>query len=154
MTNRLIIVPIFQAEAFAFIEALHRHHKKPIGSVFQIALQDDEKICGVAIVGRPVNRLLQDGFTLEVTRLCTDGTKNACSALYAACWRVTKELGYRRLITYILNTEPGTSLNAAGWKLIGERGGGTWNTPSRARVDKHPTQKKLLFEKGLIIENK
>lgn len=149
MNNKLTIVPIFQDEAFAFIEQYHRHHKKPVGSIFRVAIQDEEKIVGVAVVGRPVSRMLQDGFTLEVTRLCTDGTKNACSALYAACWRVAKELGYRRLITYILNTEPGISLNAAGWKLIGERGGGSWDTPSRGRVDKHPIQKKLLFEKTI-----
>lgn len=142
----LEIVPIFQDEAFAFIEQYHRHHKKPVGSVFQIAMSDGEKIVGVAIVGRPVSRMLNDGWTLEVTRLCTDGTPNACSKLYSASWRVTRELGYRKLITYILNTEPGTSLAAAGWKLIGERGGGSWSVPSRPRVDKHPTQKKLLFE--------
>lgn len=143
---KLEIVPIFQDEAFAFIEQFHRHHKKPVGSVFQIALSDGEKIIGVAIVGRPVSRRLDDGWVLEVTRLCTDGTKNACSKLYSACWRVAKELGYRKLITYILSTETGTSLRAAGWKCIGERGGGSWNVPSRPRVDKHPTQKKIMFE--------
>lgn len=142
----LKIIPIFQDEAFAFIEQYHRHHKKPVGSVFQIAVSDGDKIVGVAIVGRPNSRVTQDGFTLEVTRLCTDGTRNACSMLYSACWRVTRELGYRKLITYILNTEPGTSLKAAGWKLVGERGGGSWTTKSRPRVDKHPLQKKLLFE--------
>lgn len=146
MENKLRIVPIFQAEAFSFIDQFHRHHKKPVGSVFQVAACLGEKIVGVAVCGRPVSRRLQDGFTLEVTRLCTDGTKNACSALYSACWRACKELGYRKLITYILNTEPGTSLKASGWTLIGERGGGSWNVPSRPRVDKHPLQTKLLFE--------
>lgn len=101
---------------------------------------------GVAVVGRPVARMLQDGFTAEVTRLCTDGTRNACSMLYSACWRAAKALGYRKMITYILNTEPGTSLKAAGWKVIGERGGGSWSVPSRPRVDNHPLQRKLLFE--------
>jgi hypothetical protein len=144
--NKLHIVPIFQDEANEFVRRYHRHHGKVVGSVFQIAIQDDEKIIGVAMVGRPVGRYLQDGYTLEVNRLCTDGTKNACSMLYAACWRAARSLGYRKLITYILNTEPGTSLKAAGWKLIGERGGGSWNVPSRKRVDKSPQQKKLLFE--------
>lgn len=144
--GKLEIIPIFQDEAFAFIQQHHRHHRKPVGSIFQIALTDGEKVVGVAVVGRPVSRMLQDGFTAEVNRLCTDGTKNACSMLYAACWRAARELGYRKLITYILNTEPGTTLNAAGWKLIGERGGKSWNVPSRHRVDKHPLQKKLLFE--------
>lgn len=142
----LTIVPIFQREAFAFITKLHRHHKKPVGSVFQIALSDGEKIVGVAVVGRPNGRRQQDGFTLEVTRLCTDGTPNACSMLYAACWRAAKAIGYRKLITYILSSEPGTSLKATGWTLIGERGGGSWSVPSRPRIDNHPLQTKLLFE--------
>lgn len=140
------IVPIFQDEAFEFIKRHHRHHHKPQGSVFQIAASDGEKIVGVAVVGRPNGRYQQDGFTLEVTRLCTDGTPNACSMLYAACWRAAKAMGYRKLITYILVAEPGISLKAAGWHLIGERGGGSWSVKSRPRVDKHPLQKKLLFE--------
>lgn len=143
---KMQIVPIFQDEAFEFVSKYHRHHKKPVGSVFQIAVALDTKVVGVAIVGRPVSRHLQDGWTLEVNRLCTDGTKNACSMLYSACWRITKEMGYRKLITYILNTEPGTSLTAAGWKLIGEAGGKSWNVKSRPRIDTHPLQKKLLFE--------
>jgi|ERR1041385_505644 hypothetical protein len=147
MTDRLTITPIFQDEAFAFVARYHRHHRKPVGSIFQIAVSCEGKIVGVAIVGRPVARSSDNGMTAEVTRLCTDGTTNACSKLYGACWRVAREMGYMRLITYVLLQEPGTSLHAAGWKLIGERGGGTWNTASRPRVDKHPTQKKLLFEK-------
>ncbi len=142
------IVPIYQDEAFAFIAAHHRHHRVPQGSLFQIAAAEGEKIVGVAVVGRPVARRQQDGFTAEVTRLCTDETPNACSMLYSACWRAAKALGYRRLITYILNTEPGTSLKAAGWTLVGERGGGSWSVPSRPRIDRHPTQRKLLFEKS------
>jgi len=142
----LTVTPIFQAEAFAFIEQRHRHHKKPVGTIFQIAVSDGDKVVGVATVGRPVARMMQDGFTAEVTRLCTDGTRNACSMLYAACWRAARAMGYRKVITYILNTEPGTSLKASGWKLVGERGGGSWSVPSRPRVDKHPLQKKLLFE--------
>lgn len=144
--NKLIIIPIFQDEAKAFVSQFHRHHKAPVGSVFQIAVSVDAKIVGVAICGRPVGRKLQDGFTLEVTRLCTDGTQNACSKLYAGCWRAAKELGYRRLITYILDTEPGTSLRASGWKEIGRAGGLSWNVPSRPRVDKSPRQMKLRFE--------
>jgi hypothetical protein len=143
----LTIVPIFQKAAFAYVRSFHRHHRQPVGSVFQIAASDGEKIVGVAIVGRPNGRRLQDGFTLEVTRLCTDGSPNACSMLYGACWRIAREMGYRKLITYILNSEPGTSLKASGWKLVGERGGGSWSVPSRLREDNHPLQKKLLFEK-------
>lgn len=145
----ITLVPIFQDEAFAFIEARHRHHRKPVGSLFQVAVSDGERIVGVAVVGRPNGRKQQDGFTLEVTRLCSDGTPNTCSMLYGACWRIAREMGYRKLITYILDTEPGTSLRAAGWRLIGERGGGSWSVKSRPRADKHPLQKKLLFEKSI-----
>lgn len=142
----LEIIPITQKEANAFVAKHHRHHKPVVGSVFQVAVAKGDEVVGVAIVGRPVSRMLDDGWTLEVNRLCTTGEKNACSMLYAASWRAAKALGYKRLITYILNTEPGTSLVAAGWKCLGEAGGGTWERKSRPRIDKHPTQKKLLFE--------
>lgn len=142
----LIIVPIFQDEAFTFIERHHRHHGRPVGSLFQLAVAKGSKIVGVAVVGRPNGRKSVLRFTAEVTRLCTDGTLNACSKLYAASWRVAREMGYRKLITYILASEPGTSLKAAGWEMIGERGGGSWNVPSRPRIDKHPLQTKILFE--------
>lgn len=142
----LEVVPIKQAEAKAFVAQKHRHHKPPVGSVFQIACAKDDEIVGVAMVGRPVARKLDDGWCLEVNRLCTDGTRNACSILYAAAWRVAKGLGYKRLITYILESEDGASLRASGWKEIGRRGGGSWSVKSRPRVDKHPTQTKLLFE--------
>lgn len=143
---KLEIVPISQREANAFVARHHRHHKPVVASIFQVAVAKDGNIVGVAIVGRPVARALDNGWTLEVNRLCTNGERNACSMLYAASWRVAKALGWKRLITYILNTEPGTSLTAAGWKCLGEAGGGSWNTKSRPRVDKHPIQKKLLFE--------
>ena len=104
------------------------------------------KIVGCAIVGRPVARMLDDRATLEVTRLCSDGSGNACSMLYSACWHIAKEMGYKRMITYILNTEPGSSLKGAGWLLVGERGGGSWDVPSRRRNDKHPLQRKFLFQ--------
>lgn len=101
---------------------------------------------GVVMVGRPVARGLDDGLCLEVTRLATDGCPNACSALYAASWRACRALGYRRLITYILDIEPGTSLAAAGWKCVGEVRGRSWSCVSRPRVDKSPLQGKLRFE--------
>jgi tRNA A37 N6-isopentenylltransferase MiaA len=142
----LRLVPINQKEAFQFVAEQHRHHLPPVGCKFCIAVADEEAVRGVAIVGRPVARMLDDGFTLEVTRLATDGAYNACSMLYAASWKAARALGYKRLITYILKSEPGTSLKAAGWKLIGEAGGGSWSVPSRPRVDKHPTQVKLRWE--------
>lgn len=151
----LHIIPITQRIAFEFVTKHHRHHRKPVGSVFQIACTKDVelpysviwiRVCGVVIAGRPVSRHLDNGVNLEVTRLCTDGTPNACSMLYSAAWRAAKALGWRRLITYILSSETGASLYASNWKCVGERGGGNWNVPSRPRVNKHDTQKKLLFE--------
>jgi len=111
-----------------------------------LARQKDGKIVGVAIVGRPVARMRDDGETAEVTRLCTDGTRNACSFLYGACARAAFALGFKRIGTYILASEPGTSLTGAGWRLVGETGGGSWSRGDRPRVDKHPTEPKLLFE--------
>lgn len=136
-------------EANAFVERYHRHHKPVIGHLFSIGACLDDKIVGVVIVGRPVSRHRDDGVTAEVTRLCTDGSRNACSFLYGAAARAAFALGFERIGTYILASEDGASLRASGWRLLGERGGGSWNSPSRPRVDKHPTQMKLLFEKTL-----
>jgi hypothetical protein len=93
-----------------------------------------------------VARALDNGWTLEVTRCCTDSTPHAASMLYAAAWRAAKALGYTRLITYTLISEPGTSLKAAGWKTLYTTDGGSWNCPSRPRVDKAPTVQKHLWE--------
>jgi hypothetical protein len=106
----------------------------------------DGKVRGVAMIGRPVARGNDNGWTLEVNRVATDGARNACSMLYGAAWRAAKALGYRRLITYTLPEEGGASLRAAGYKLIGERGGGSWSCPSRPRVDTAPLQAKLMWE--------
>ncbi len=132
----LQITPIHFDEANAYVEAYHRHHKPMLSARFSIAVSDETgKVRGVLIAGRPVARMLQDGFTLEVNRCCTDGAKNACSMLYGAAWRVAKAMGYRRLITYTLPEEGGASLRGAGWTLVGARGGGNWNVHSRPRID-------------------
>ena len=144
--QKLELQPITFREACAYVEKYHRHHRPPQGHKFSIAVNDGEKIVGVVMVGRPVSRHLDDGWTAEVTRCCTTGTPNTNSILYAAAWRAARGMGYRKLITYILDSEPGTSLRAAGWKLIGKRGGGSWSRPGRPRVDTHPTGQKLLFE--------
>lgn len=143
----MTIVPCTISDASEFIAQHHRHHRPPVGGLFAVACANDEgAVCGVAVVGRPVARMSQNGWTAEVTRLATDGTKNACSILYAACWRAARALGYRKLITYTLNTEPGTSLKAAGWKCVGEVRGRSWSCESRPRVDRHPLQGKLKWE--------
>lgn len=143
--SQLELVPITAKEADAFIARYHRHHPPPHGGKFYIGVAVEGEIVGVAIAGRPVSRVLDDGWTLEVTRVATDGTKNACSKLYGAVMRAGKAMGYRRFVTYTLPHEGGASLRAAGWHLDGETTGGTWNTPARPRVDKHPTQYKIRW---------
>lgn len=138
--------PITYKEACVFIDQHHRHHLHPQGWKFGIALNDSKKIIGVITIGRPIARHKDGGWTLEVTRCCTDGTKNANSKLYASAWRAVKAMGFKRLITYILASETGISLKAAGWKTIGECKGGTWNRKSRKRIDKYPTGQKTLWE--------
>lgn len=131
----LEITPISLAEANAFVTKMHRHHKAVPGAKFCIAVSENESVRGVVIVGRPVARLLDNGWTLEVNRCCTDGAKNACSMLYGTAWRATKALGFRRLITYTMPEEGGASLRASNWRCLGERGGGNWNVKSRPRID-------------------
>lgn len=141
------IVPMNLDEANAFVERHHRHHAPMPGCKFCLAIADDsDAVRGVIIVGRPVSRMLDDGWTLEVNRCCTDGTDNGCSMLYGAARRAAYALGYHKLITYTLPEEGGSSLRGAGWKLIGERGGGKWSRRDRPRVDLHPTQAKWLWE--------
>lgn len=141
----LELCPLELAEANAFIEAKHRHHDRVVGHKFSIGVSSDGEIRGVVVVGRPVARGMDDGLTLEVTRLCTDGARNACSILYGAAWRAAKALGYKRLITYTLASESGGSLKASGWRVLHEVRGRSWTTPSRPRVDKHPLQNKLCW---------
>lgn len=144
---RLTVCPLPLDEANAFVRQHHRHHSPVVGHKFSIGVADESgTVRGVAIVGRPVARSRDDGLTLEVTRLATDGCPNACSALYAAAWRAAKALGYQRVGTYTLASESGTSLRAAGWHVVHEVSGRSWSCPTRPRVDKHPTEAKLLWE--------
>lgn len=132
--QKLIAVPIDLKDAQMFINELHRHHAAAIRDKFRIAASKDGEIVGVAQVGRPVARNLCDGKTLEVLRLCTNGEKDVCSFLYSRCARIAKEMGYRKIITYILETETGTSLKASGWVLEDSNcGGATWETCTRTK---------------------
>lgn len=115
----LRIIPVTMKQACAFVAALHRHNKPPRGHKFSIGLADAEgTLHGVAMAGRPVARLADDGLTLEVNRTCTDGARNANSMLYGAVWRAGKAMGYRRCITYTRADESGASLRAAGWRRV------------------------------------
>ena len=140
-------MPVTIQDARAFVAQHHRHHRPPVGGLFAVGVAEAGKIVGVAIVGRPISRMLQDGWTAEVTRVATNGTKNACSMLYAACRRAALALGWRRLVTYTLPEEGGASLRGAGWRVVAERtGGGPWTRQRRPRIDRHPTQEKLRWE--------
>lgn len=133
----LRLVPVSFSEACDFVEAHHRHHRPPVGHKFSIGVAVGDVLVGVAMVGRPIARGYDDGMTLEVNRTATDGTPNANSMLYGAAWRAAKALGYGRLITYTQEGETGSSLRAAGWKVVGERKARAgWSVPSRPRDDK------------------
>jgi hypothetical protein len=144
----LEVVPITLRDAHAVVARIHRHHRPARGGLFAVGVASGGRVVGVAVVGRPVARMLQDGWTAEVVRLATDGTPNAPSMLLAASWRAARSLGWRRLLTYTLPSEGGASLRAAGWRLVGEAGGGSWSRDERPRVDAHPTQEKLRWERG------
>lgn len=142
----LEIIPCTLRDANLFTAAVHRHHGPVTGHKYSIALSDGIRIVGVVIASRPVARHDDDGLTIEITRLTSDGTPNVCSKLYRAAWRAAKELGYRRVITFTLESESGASLRAAGFRCLGFAGGGSWSRNKRPRTDKHPTGRKLKWE--------
>lgn len=142
------IRPINLKAANDFVKKYHRHHKEVAGHKFSICLCETDRIVGVAICGRPVSRFMDDGTVIEINRLCTDGTKNACSMLYGACARIAKEMGYRKIITYILKSENGASLKASNFVCEGEAGGEMW-TGKRARDNGVPKELKTRWAKIL-----
>ena len=157
-------IPIELKEANAFVEKLHRHHDPVHRDKFRIGCADDNgNLIGVVQCARPVSRYLDDGKTLEVVRLCSDGTENVCSFLYSRAARIAKEMGYQKIITYILESENGASLRASGWhKEADNVGGGSWDVPSRPRElipqqlslfgenkPKYSTEKKARYAKIL-----
>lgn len=157
--------PLELKEAQEYIHKYHRHHEPAHRDKFRIGCDKNGKLIGVIQVGRPVNRYLDDGKTLEVLRLCSIGEKNVCSFLYSRAARIAREMGYQRIITYILESEDGTSLKAAGWKLDEANvGGGSWDTPCRQRQledqqlnlfeepkKKYPTERKMRWVKELGV---
>jgi hypothetical protein len=153
--------PVGLDAARRFVGDVHRHNLPPKFGLFAVGAEVDERLVGVAIVGRPVARMLDDGWTCEVVRLATDGTPNACSMLYGAASRAAKALGYRRIYTYTLQSEPGSSLKASGWTLDAELGARkSWDTPSRPRVqsdlfgnERRPSGPKFRWVKHLQTTN-
>jgi hypothetical protein len=132
----LVLHPVTLTDAKAFVARHHRHSEPPQSGLFAVgAVDDGGTMVGVAIVGRPMARMLQDGATCEVTRLATDGSRNACSLLYGAAVRAAKALGYRRIYTYTLAEESGASLRATGWRRDADlKARPTWNCPARQRM--------------------
>ena len=149
MKQRFEAVPLELVEANRFVAELHRHHQPVHRDKFRVGCAVDGVLCGIVQVGRPVSRNLDNGKTLEVVRLCSDGTDDVCSFLYAKAARIAKELGYDKIITYILESEPGTSLLAAGWRYECTTQGGDWTRPSRPRNTTAPTVPKKRFAKIL-----
>lgn len=141
--------PLDLAEANDFVATKHRHHGRVVGHKFSIGVQDSGGgLRGAAIAGRPVSRNLDDGWTCEVLRVATDGVKNACSMLYGASARTAKSMGYELIVTYVLASEPGTSLLAAGWERDCETPGGSWSVPSRPR----PNGKQGALFSGVVMD--
>lgn len=143
------IRPITFKMASDFINQHHRHHKATVGHKFSIGLYEDNRLIGVAVCGRPVSRYYDDGITCEINRLCTDGTYNACSMLYGACCRVAKEMGYKKIITYILKSESGASLKASNFICEGEAGGTHW-TGKRNKGQDIPSEMKTRWVRHLV----
>lgn len=143
------IRPISIREANNFVELYHRHHGSKVGCRFAIACYEADTLHGVAICSNPVSRNADDGLTLEVSRLCTDGTYNACSMLYGACARIAREMGFRKIQTYILESETGTSLKASGWICEGSAGSVNWMHNASKR-----TKERNAYEQLSIIPKK
>lgn len=148
MTPRLSLTPLTIKDANYYVHLHHRHHDPVDIARFAIGCKLDGQLVGAAIVGNPKARMLQDGLTAEVVRLVTNGTPHVCSKLYAACWRAWRAMGGERLITYILATESGTSLQAAGWSVVGQtqrypRGWDRKSRPRKSLIPKAEEQKTL-----------
>lgn len=141
----LKIKPISLKKANEYIYEFHRHHGIATGHKFSLSVWDDDRLCGVAIVGHPQSRMIDNDNVLEVLRLCTDGTYNACSILYSRCAKVGKDMGYKKIITYILESETGASLKASGWTCEEKKCGGfSWG--GTREVDRHKYEQLTFVE--------
>lgn len=144
-SGRLHVREIELRDANAFVNTRHRHLAGVVGHKFSIGVFTGSRLVGVAIIGRPLARFLDNGNTLEILRVATDGTRNACSKLLGAARRGARDRCAARIITYTLPSEPGTSLRAAGFACEGPAGGGAWARRGRGRADRHPTVRKLRW---------
>jgi hypothetical protein len=138
MSDRAEIVPLTLAQARRYIAEHHRHNEPPVGHRFSIGLERGGVLVGVVVAGHPMARKADDGRTLELLRLTTEGDRNACSRLYGAACRAAFAMGYRRVITYTLDTEPGTSLAASGFIRDTLSPGGEWKHTTGPRAAELP----------------
>lgn len=148
----LEIRPIHLQAAKEYVGKNHRHNIPPVGGKFAVSCYDDGRLCGVVMCGRPTSRMLDDGKTLEIYRNCTDGTYNACSKLYGACCRIAKNMGYKKVITYTLESENGASLRASNFCFDGTAGGLEWNGTRRRDYYISPAEMKNRWSKILSGE--
>lgn len=139
------IIPITLKVANEFVLQYHRHNKQVVGSRFAIGLKNGDKLVGVAICGRPISRHLDNGLTLEVYRVCTDGTKNATSMLYSRCKRIGQLMGYEKIITYTLQSESGSSLKALGATVEKNVDGRQWNDSEKVKRTKQPVSEEMKY---------
>lgn len=142
----LHLIPCTVTRAKEYVRDFHRHLDAPAGGLFAVGVGHGDDLSGVAIAGRPVARMLDDGWTIEITRVATDGSRNACSMLYGAAWRAARALGYERGVTYTLPSESGASLRGAGWTPVTVSPGGGWSRSSRPRADAFPTCPKIRWQ--------
>lgn len=144
----LKVVPLTLRQANELVRLYHRHHMPAVGHRWSIGVTMEGKLVGAAICGRPNARMTPQYSVIEVNRLGTNGTKNACSMLYGACARIAKEMGFDSIQTAILKSETGVTLRAAGWLLLRESKGGDWNRPSRGgRRTDQPMEPKQIWAK-------
>ncbi len=130
-----------------FVKLYHRHNIPPVGGKFAISVYEGNRLCGVAICGRPVSRYLDNGLTLEIYRCCTDGTRNACSKLFGTAFNIAFKMVYKKIINYTLKSENGASLKASGFTLEGECGGTNWTGERRRDYYIAPQEKKNRWSK-------
>lgn len=154
MKVHLRIIPLTLAQLNAFVQMHHRHHKPVQGHRFSLGVARDGFLVGACSVGRPVARACDPYQVAEVTRLVTDGSRNACSILYAAAARACAAMGFERIQTYILDTEPGTSLRASGWRLDGVTAGGDWNHSKAYAGSRRTDQPQSPKQRWVKILNK
>jgi hypothetical protein len=134
MSNpQLQVRPIGTREASAVVKRMHRHLPRVVGGLFAVACFDRDELVGVGIASQPKARMSRDGFTVEISRVATDGCHNACSKIYGALCRACAAIGVRRVITFTRLDEPGTSLRASGFRQVGQTREQSWDRPSRPR---------------------